>query len=111
MARVSRANFTLLVSLCAYPVTWLVWGLALRRAGVKHGLGAALVLGPVSGHAAVAATEQAAQLWRTRTGFRRTLRYADDVPELLEQRDRLITTIERGLAATPVGPGAATSGS
>lgn len=102
MARVSRANFTLLASLAAYPVTWLAWGLGARFGlKLKRGVLGMFLLGPVSGHAAVVVAEQGQKLVRRRTGYRQVLRNARDLDPVLAQRARVIAAIDAALAASP----------
>jgi 1-acyl-sn-glycerol-3-phosphate acyltransferase len=108
MARVSRANFSLLASLVAYPVAWLASSVVLRRRLTwPQACVTMAVLGPVSGRAAIEALEEGETLWRSRHGYRQALRHAADLPRLLEQRQKVVAAVDAALAAAVTAtPGA-----
>lgn len=105
MARVSRANFSLLASLGAYPITWMVWTFVLRRRLTWPQAAVTMaVLGPLSGRAAIAAVEEGEILWRSRHGYRQALRHAADLPRLVEQRQKVVAAVDAALAGTLTAP-------
>lgn len=105
MARVSRANFSLLASLGAYPLSWLAWTVLLRRRLTWPQAAVTMaVLGPVSGRAAIAAVEEGETLWRSRHGYRQALRHAADLPRLLEQRQKVMAAVDAALAGAVTAP-------
>jgi 1-acyl-sn-glycerol-3-phosphate acyltransferase len=101
MARVSRANFTVLTSLVALPLGWVSLGILLRRAGLRHPWLVALVGGPLSGQAAVAWREQADRLRSTRVGWWRMLRDPEAAAALQVARAEVTASVQAALDAGP----------
>ena len=99
MERVSRANFTLLVSMVAFPLTWLGWGLFGRRLGLRRPWRVALLAGPVCGHAAVAWYEQVSAVRSARLRWRRTTTLADVLDDVRAQRAVVVEAVSAAVAA------------
>lgn len=100
MAQVSRANFGLLTSLVAFPLTWLLWGVAFRLSGWRHPWRRALLGGPLTGHAAVVWWETAGRFRRARLDAGQLARHAELLDEIRHRRQSLVDAVDAALAAT-----------
>ena len=78
MRPVDRANFQMLASLVAFPVTWAAWGLR-RPPRFRHPpavAAVAFVVGPLTGQAAVGLWEKYQDVRTAKLQWRRTVRHA-----------------------------------
>ena len=96
MARISRGNSLMLSSLVAFPLTWIGWGLLARRR-LRHPWRAALVSGPICGHAAVACWEQLDRVRKAKLQWRRVRRSGDVLDGLREQRLAVVAAVDSAL--------------
>jgi 1-acyl-sn-glycerol-3-phosphate acyltransferase len=96
-APVDVANFRLLASLVAFPITWTGWGFAVRRAGVRHPWLAAFLGGPLTGHAAVVTWEKLQNVRTARVQWRHTRREAAVLDELRAERADVVAAVAAAL--------------
>jgi len=94
VARISKANNTLLAGLVAFPVAWTAWALAGRRAGVKRPFVVAYLAGPLTGHAAVACWEQLEKFRTSRTQWQKRVNADDLLGELMAKRQQVVDAID-----------------
>jgi hypothetical protein len=98
MARISRGNALMLSSLVAFPLTWLGAALVGGRR-LRHPWRAAVVAGPLCGHAAVACWEQIDRVRHAKLQWRRLARSNDLLEGLREQRAAVVTAVDDALGA------------
>ena len=94
---VDVANFRLLASLVAFPITWAGWGYAGFALGLRRPWLAAFVGGPLTGHAAVVTWEKLQNVRTARVQWRNTLRDADVLAELRSERDDVVDAVRSAL--------------
>jgi glycerol-3-phosphate O-acyltransferase/dihydroxyacetone phosphate acyltransferase len=97
MRPIDVANFRLLASLVAFPVTWVGWGFVARRVRVRHPFGFALLAGPVTGHAAVVTWEKWQDVRTARLQWRNTARDQDLLSYLRSERAAVVAAVGASL--------------
>lgn len=106
VARISKANNTVLSAMVAFPVAWLGWGLAGRARGLRHPWRWVMLGGPVCGQACVACWEQLSRFRRSKLHWKRTMKAGDLLADVREKRAAVVAAVADALAA---GEGAATT--
>lgn len=96
---VDMANFQMLASLVAFPVTWAGWAYVGRRVGVRASFRLAFVVGPASGHAAVVTWEKFRDVRSAQLHWRRTVRHTDLLADIRAERATLVSAVDAALAA------------
>jgi glycerol-3-phosphate O-acyltransferase / dihydroxyacetone phosphate acyltransferase len=103
VARISKANNTILAGMVAFPLAWLGWGLLARRRGVRRPLLFVLATGPLCGQAAVACWEQLGKFRRGRLQWNRMAKAEDLMGQVREHRAAVVEAVHLALAAGEVG--------
>jgi glycerol-3-phosphate O-acyltransferase / dihydroxyacetone phosphate acyltransferase len=97
MQPIDVANFRLLASLVAFPVTWVGWGFVARRLRVRHPFALAVLAGPATGHAAVVTWEKWQDVRTARVQWRNTVSDRDLLSYLRRERTAVVEAVDKAL--------------
>jgi hypothetical protein len=91
------ANFELLASLVAFPLTWVGWGFLARRWRARRPFALALLAGPITGHAAVVSWEKWQDVRTAQVQWRNTARDDDLLTYLRNERAAVASAVGQAL--------------
>lgn len=93
MAPATRATVKLLVGTALFALTWGIWWVALRAAGVSHAWAWVVVGGPILGSALAYAIERRARYRRAKIGWRQLAGNVSALEDLRALRARVVEAV------------------